>query len=76
MRGEDLARSFASADPHFRFDAIVAATAEVLRDSPFARRIDLADILRVADEEAGGLPATDQVHDFLDLLDAAARLER
>ncbi len=76
VRGEDLARSFASSDAHFRFDAIVAATAEVLRDSPFARRTDLADILRVADEEAGGLPATDEVHDFLDLLDAAARLER
>ena len=75
VTGEDLARSFTSTDPHFRFDAIVAATAEVLRDSRFAGRTDLADILRVADEESGGLPATDEVHGFLDLLDAAARLE-
>ena len=37
--------------------------------------IDLDDILRVADEEAGDLPATDEVHDFLDLLDAASRLD-
>jgi Ca-activated chloride channel family protein len=75
ITGEDLARSFTSTDPHFRFDAIVAATAEVLRDSQFARRTDLEDILRVADEESGGLPATDEVHDFLDLLDAVTRLE-
>jgi Ca-activated chloride channel homolog len=76
VRSEDLARSFASSDAYFRLDAIVAATAEVLRDSPFSRRTDLADIMRVADEEAGGLPATDEVHAFLDLLDAAARLDR
>jgi Ca-activated chloride channel homolog len=76
VRGEDLARTFRASDAYFRFDAIVAATAEVLRDSQFARRTDLADILRVADEEAGGLPATDEVHAFLDRLDAAARLER
>ena len=75
VTGDDLARSFTSTDPHFRFDAIVAATAEVLRDSRFAGRMGLADILRVADEDTGGLPATDEVHDFLDLLDAAARLE-
>lgn len=75
VTGEDLARSFTSTDSYFRFDAIVAATAEVLRDSRFARRTDLEDILRVADEESGGLPATDEVHDFLDLLDAASRLE-
>jgi Ca-activated chloride channel family protein len=76
VRGDDLARTFSASDAYFRFDAIVAATAEVLRDSRFAGRTDLADILRVADEEAGGLPATDAVHDFLDLLDAARRLER
>ena len=76
VRGEDLARTFSASDAYFRFDAIVAATAEVLRDSRFAGRTNLADIVRVADEEAGGLPATDAVHDFLDLLDAARRLER
>ena len=42
VTGEDLARSFAATDPHFRFDAIVAATAEVMRDSQFAGRTDLA----------------------------------
>ena len=47
----------------------------MLRDSRFSRRTDLEDILRVADEDTDGLPATDEVHDFLDLLDAAARLE-
>ena len=38
------------------FDAIVAATAEVLRDSEFTDRIDLDDILQVADEDADALP--------------------
>ena len=74
VRAEDLTRTFGASDAYFRFDAIVAATAEVLRESQFARPNDLEDILRVADEEAGGLPATDEVHDFLDLLDAASRL--
>ena len=75
VRAGDLSRSFERTDPHFRFDAIVAATAEVLRDSEFAQRIDLDDILRVADEDAGALPATDEVHGFLELLDAASRLD-
>ncbi len=75
VTGHDLANSFERTDPHFRFDAIVAASAEVLRDSPFDGRLDLGEILQVADESAGDLPATDQVHDFLDLLDAADRLD-
>jgi hypothetical protein len=75
VRAGDLARSFERTDPHFRFDAIVAATAEVLRDSEFTRRLDLVDILRVADEDAGALPATDEVHGFFELLVAASRLD-
>ena len=75
IRASDLSRSFASADPHFRLDAIVAESAEVLRGSPYAHRLDLADVWKVADREAERLPATDQVHAFLDLLDAARRLD-
>ena len=59
-------------DPHFRFDAIVAATAEVLRDSPYADRTSLADIRRSPTRGRRTCRATDQVHDFLDLLDADA----
>ena len=64
----DLARSFGSTDAHFRLDAIVAQTAEVLRGSEFAGRLDLRDVADVADREAEELPATDEVHAFLDLL--------
>jgi Ca-activated chloride channel homolog len=71
----ELARSFHATAETFRLDAIVAATAEVLRDSPYADRLDLHDIRRVADEEARDLPATDQAHQLLDLLDDLAALE-
>jgi Ca-activated chloride channel family protein len=71
----DLVRSFEATDPYFRFDAIVAATAEVLRDSPWVERLDLSDIADVADREERGLPGTDEVHDFLDLLDDLAAMD-
>lgn len=76
VRMSDLARSFAATDPYLRFDAIVAATAEVLRGSELAGGRDLRDVIEVADQEAGSLPATDEVHAFLALLDELRRLER
>jgi Ca-activated chloride channel family protein len=72
IRTSDLDRSFEAGDPYFRFDAIVAATAEVLRGSPWTERLDLGQIADTADREVEGLPATDEVHGFLDLLDAMA----
>ena len=72
IRTSDLARTFEAGDPYFRFDAIVAATAEVLRGSPWTERLDLATVADVADREASGLPPTDEVHGFLDLLDRMA----
>ena len=57
IRTSDLARSFQATDPYFRFDAIVAATAEVLRGSPWAGRLDLGDVADVAYHEARGPPA-------------------
>ena len=75
IRMSDLARSFEASDPYFRFDAIVAATAEVLRDSPWTERLDVSTVADIADREAGGLPATDEVHDFLRLLDAMAAMQ-
>jgi len=75
VRLSELARSFAATEPTFRLDAIVAATAEVLRESPWVGRLDVHDIARVAGDEARDLPATDQVHDLLDLLDDLASLE-
>ena len=76
VRTNDLARTFEASDPYFRFDAIVAATAEVLRDSPWTERLDLVSVVDVADREERGLPPTDEVHGFLDLLDRMASMER
>lgn len=70
----DLARSFGATEPQFRFDAIVAQTAEVLRGSEFAGRLDLRDVADVADREAETLPATNEVHAFLDMLRDLGRL--
>lgn len=75
VRFGDLARGFGRTEPTFRRDAIVAATAEVLRASPWMARTSLRDVADVAFREAETLPATDQVHDFLDLLDALAAME-
>ena len=76
VRMSDLARSFAATDPYLRFDAIVAATAEVLRGSELAGGVDLRDVVEVADREADSLPATDEVHGFLALLGELRRMER
>jgi Ca-activated chloride channel family protein len=74
VRVSDLARPFAEDDPHFRFDALVAATAEVLRGGDGADGLRLRDVARVARDEADRLPETDEVHDFLLLLDDLSHL--
>ncbi len=71
----DLAETFDRADPHLQFDAVVAATAEVLRDSPYAGRYGLADIRDIVERDGLRLPRTDEVHDFLQLLDELAAQE-
>jgi Ca-activated chloride channel family protein len=70
----DLAGSFGSTSPYFRLDAIVAQTAEVLRGSEFADRLDLRDVADVANREDSNLPASDEVHAFLDMLHDLARV--
>jgi Ca-activated chloride channel family protein len=72
---ETLDRSFEETSDTFRLDAIVAAAAEVLRESPYAEGYDLADVLEVADEWADALPGTDQVHEFLDFLETLVEIE-
>jgi Ca-activated chloride channel family protein len=76
VRASDLARSFADTDSTFQLDAIVAAAAEHLRDSRYGRDYDLRDVLALADEAGRDLPQTDEVHDFLELLEDAAAIER
>jgi Ca-activated chloride channel family protein len=76
VRTADLARSFHASDSFFRFDAVVAATAEVLRGSPWSAELNFRDVVDVAFQESESLPPTDEVHGFLDLLDQLARMER
>lgn len=69
----DLARSFSATDPHFRLDALVAQTAEVLRGSEFAGRVDIREIDSLASQEDANLPPTDEAHAFLDMLQQLSR---
>lgn len=71
---EDLDRSFRDTDETFKLDVIVAAAAEVLRESPYAEAFDLRDVLDVADESAEDLPQSDQVREFLGFLDALVEI--
>jgi Ca-activated chloride channel family protein len=70
----DLAERFGSADPTLRLDAVVAASAEALRHERGSDSPTLRDILDVVHED-GGLPSTDQVHDFLDFLQRMSELD-
>jgi Ca-activated chloride channel family protein len=72
----DLAGRFLDSDPHFKLDALVAATAETLRGSPWIEGYRLRDVAEIGHQLSSVLPQTDQVHDFLDLVDEAARLDR
>jgi Ca-activated chloride channel family protein len=79
IRTSDLARTFGASDVHFRFDAIVATTAELLRgselaDGGLARRLTIRDVADVANREAELLPANDEVHAFLEMLTSLGRL--
>jgi Ca-activated chloride channel family protein len=70
----ELSRSFEDTDSHFKFDAIVAASAEVFRGSPWIEGFRIDDVIAVADEVSEDLPQTDEVHGFLELLEDAAEL--
>jgi Ca-activated chloride channel homolog len=73
VNGEDLGSSFGWTDEHFKLDSLVAATAEVLRGSPWIEGYGIEDLASAAREISSTLPRTDQVSEFLDLLEQAAR---
>ena len=75
MTAHDLAERFSAADPTFRLDAIVAETAEILHTDGGRATGGLRDVLDVARED-DRLPATDQAHAFLDLLEQVVELGR
>jgi Ca-activated chloride channel family protein len=74
IRLRQLSESFRQASPYLRFDALVAATAEVLRGSSGDPSMGLGELADLATELEEELPATDEVHDFLVLLDDLARM--
>jgi Ca-activated chloride channel family protein len=76
VRLREVSTSFRQTSPHLRFDALVAATAEILRGSSSAPRIGFDELADLASELEEDLPATDQVHDFLILLDGLSAMER
>ena len=72
----DLAATFGGTAATFKLDALVAATAEHFRGSPWGTTYRLKDVLAVADELTNELPKTDDVRGFLTLLANATELER
>jgi Ca-activated chloride channel family protein len=76
VMGVDVMNSWNNADPHLRLDALVAAAAETFRGSPWIEDFSVAQLASAADEVRGDLPRTDQVDEFIRLLDQAAQLSR
>ena len=64
----NLAADFANTDPHFKLDSLVAATAEVLRRSPWIPNYSMRDLQAAANALQWQLPNTEQVQDFLKLI--------
>jgi Ca-activated chloride channel homolog len=72
----DLATSFAATEKHFKMDALVAATAEVLRNSPWIPGYGVRDLQGAATALQGQLPDTAEVRDFWILLTQMSNLGR
>ena len=76
VRLADLASTFGATPATFKLDALVAATAERFRGSPWGGTYRLKDVLAVADELTNELPRSAEVQGFLALLARATDLER
>jgi len=76
VRLADLASTFGATPATFKLDALVAATAERFRGSPWGGTYRLKDVLAVADELTNELPRSPEVQGFLALLARATDLER
>ncbi len=76
--GADIARSFASASPHFRLAAVAAEFAEVLRRSPFVeyRDADMSLLVEEAWYAADDLRRDRDAEELARLIEDARRLIR
>ena len=74
----DIARSFASASPHFRLAAVAAEFAEVLRRSPFVeyRDVDMEVLSEEAWYAADDLHRDRDAEELAQLIDTARRAAR
>ena len=72
----DLARSFEATASNFKLDALVAATAEVLRNSPWIPGYGIRDLQGAASALQGQLPETTEVRDFWVMLSQIGQLGR
>jgi Ca-activated chloride channel family protein len=72
----DLARSFEATASNFKLDALVAATAEVLRNSPWIPGYGIRDLKGAASALQGQLPETTEVRDFWVMLSEISQLGR
>jgi Ca-activated chloride channel homolog len=70
----DLSPTFDATDTHFKLDALIAATAEVVRGSPWIPGYRLSDLRGAASELWNRLPQTAEVRDFMLLLDQLGKL--
>lgn len=70
LTGSMLEDQWSDTDDDFRLAVTVAALAEVLRDSPYAEGIDLADVA----EEALALRRSAAVDELADVIDSVRRL--
>lgn len=75
MTPRAIAPSFEQAPSSLRLAATVAGFAEVLRKSPYAREVSLADVERVALGLVSGGGADEQMQDLATLVGAARSLE-
>ena len=78
VTGADIARSFASASPHFRLAAVAAEFAEVLRRSPFVeyRDADMAVLVDEAWYASDDLRRDRDAEELAELIEDARRLGR
>ena len=78
VTGADIARSFASASPHFRLAAVAAEFAEVLRRSPFVeyRDADMAVLVDEAWYASDDLRRDREAEELAQLIEDARRLTR
>ncbi len=77
LRRNAIASQFSSADRHLRLDVVTAAYAEVLRQGPWSRIMDLSTVAANAQRLVGpsGVFAADPaVQELADLTEVAARL--